>query len=343
MTDTSMTPESPDVAETIGFLRRFAGMMSTGNNATYLHRAAELLETLTARVIAAADEEEVSRYKYETATHQVEMLEAECEALKHDIEGHLSVTSTVLTERDAVKKALQARETEVAELRDASSREREAHNAALVLRDAELDRLRAALGREQQDGAEKLKARDAEVAELRLASGRERGEFQVQLKVQGDELSALRIVSERERDALTEKVTSLEAKRAELRAAFDRISDLRHQTVEPEGGASVSGQMGLEAPADPVAAQPGGRNPAVGETDTVVPKSTLRQARAQFEYLARQFVPLGDIASQVMCELGAYNMDLALVAGQQSEHLPVGDIARSILAPAGSAGRRADA
>jgi hypothetical protein len=343
MTDTSMTPESPDVAETIGFLRRFAGMMSTGNNATYLHRAAELLETLTARVIAAADEEEVSRYKYETATHQVEMLEAECEALKHDIEGHLSVTSTVLTERDAVKKALQARETEVAELRDASSREREAHNAALVLRDAELDRLRAALGREQQDGAEKLKARDAELAELRLASGRERGEFQVQLKVQGDELSALRIVSERERDALTEKVTSLEAKRAELRAAFDRISDLRHQTVEPEGGASVSGQMGLEAPADPVAAQPGGRNPAVGETDTVVPKSTLRQARAQFEYLAKQFVPLGDIASQVMCELGAYNMDLALVAGQQSDHLPVGDVARSILAPAGSAGRRADA
>jgi vacuolar-type H+-ATPase subunit I/STV1 len=354
MTDTSMTPESPDVAETIGFLRRFAGMMSTGNNATYLHRAAELLEALTARVIAAADEEEVSRYKYETATHQVEMLEAECEALKHDIEGHLSVTSTVLTERDAVKKALQARETEVAELRDASGREREAHNAALALRDAELDRLRAALGREKEDSAEKLKARDAELAELRtfaerelaelrLASGRERGEFQVQLKVQGDELSALRIVSERERDALTEKVTSLEAKRAELRAAFDRISDLRHQTVEPEGGASVSGQMGLEAPADPVAAQPGGRNPAVGETDTVVPKSTLRQARAQFEYLAKQFVPLGDIASQVMCELGAYNMDLALVAGQQSDHLPVGDVARSILAPAGSAGRRADA
>jgi hypothetical protein len=329
MTDTSMTPESPDVADTIGFLRRFAGMMSTGNNATYLHRAAELLETLTARLIAAADEQEISRYKYESATHQLELLEAECEALKHDVEGHLSVTSTVLTERDAARTTLQARETEVAELREGSSREREAHNAALALRDAALAELRTSAERE--------------LAENRLASERERSELQVQLKVQGDELTALRIVSERERDALTEKVTSLEAKRAELRAAFDRISDLRHQTVEPEGGASVSGQMGLEAQADPVAPQPAGRNLAAGDADAVVPKSTLRQARAQFEYLARQFVPLGDIASQVMCELGAYNMDLALVAGQKSEHLPVGEVARSILARAGSAGTRAGA
>jgi len=338
MTDTSMAPESPDVAETIGFLRRFAGMMSTGNNATYLHRAAELLETLTARVIAAADEEEISRYKYETATHQVELLEAECEALKHDIEGHLNVTSTVLAERDSVRAALQAHETDLSELRAASDREREAHNTVLVLRDEELDRLRAALASEQADKEAKLKTHEAELSELRLASERERGELQIQLKVQGDELSALRVVSERERAALTEKVTSLEAKRAELRAAFDRISDLRHQTVEPQGGAAASGQKGLEVGADPVAAPSGGRDPAIGETDAVVPKSTLRQARAQFEYLAKQFVPLGDIASQVMCELGAYNMDLALVAGQKAAHLPVGEVARSILAPAGTTG-----
>ena len=90
MTEPSMTPGTADVAETIGFLRRFAGMMSTGNNATYLQRAAELLETLTARVIAEADEEEVWRYKHASATHQVELLEAECEALKHDVEGHLN-------------------------------------------------------------------------------------------------------------------------------------------------------------------------------------------------------------------------------------------------------------
>jgi hypothetical protein len=73
-----------------------------------------------------------------------------------------------------------------------------------------------------------------------------------------------------------------------------------------------------------------------GETDAVVPKTTLLQARAQFEYLAREFIPLGDIASQVMCELGAYTMDLALVAAQPTDHLPVGEMARSILAPLGS-------
>jgi hypothetical protein len=59
----------------------------------------------------------------------------------------------------------------------------------------------------------------------------------------------------------------------------------------------------------------------------------LRQVRAQFEYLAREFMPRGDIASQVMCELGAYTMDLALLAGREDNHLSVGEVARSILAP----------
>ena len=72
----------------------------------------------------------------------------------------------------------------------------------------------------------------------------------------------------------------------------------------------------------------------VGENNAVVPKTTLLQARAQFEYLAREFVPLGDIASQVMCELGAYTMDLALIGGQPTNQLPVGVVARSILADA---------
>jgi hypothetical protein len=331
MTDPSMTPETADVAETIGFLRRFAGMMSTGNNATYLQRAAELLETLTARVIAAADEEEVWRYKHASATHQVELLEAECETLKYDVEGHWNVTSSVLAERDTARAALQARETELSELRANSAGERETLNAALLAKGEELGRLRATLGREREDGAAELKAREAELTEFRNASERERGELQVQLKVQGDELAALRTVSEGERDVLKEKIASLEAKRTELRAAFDRISDLRHQANEPGGGA---GRAGFEA--DTLAAQPGGRTQVIGETDAVVPKATLRQARVQFEYLATQFIPLGDIASQVMCELGAYNMDLALLAVQKSEHLPVGDVARSILASAGS-------
>ena len=97
MTDLPMTPDkTPDVAETVGFLRRFSDMMATGYNAAYLQRAADLLETLTARVIASSDEDELWRYKYETLSRHADALEAECEALKQDVEGHLDITASVL-------------------------------------------------------------------------------------------------------------------------------------------------------------------------------------------------------------------------------------------------------
>jgi hypothetical protein len=80
------------------------------------------------------------------------------------------------------------------------------------------------------------------------------------------------------------------------------------------------------------AGEPGGRNPSVGETDAVVPKATLRQIRAQFEHLATEFTGVGDVPSRVMCELGAFTMDMALGADRKADPLPTGDIALSILA-----------
>ncbi len=67
----------------------------------------------------------------------------------------------------------------------------------------------------------------------------------------------------------------------------------------------------------------------------VVPRETLRQARSQFEYLAHEFISSGDVASQVMCELGAFTMELALGYGRKADHLSVGDVALSILASPG--------
>jgi hypothetical protein len=330
MTDPSTASDKPpDVAETVNFLRRFADLMANGYNAAYLHRASDLLETLTARVVAASDEENLWRYKYEALTQHANALEAECEELKHDVDGHLDLASSILTERDNFRAALRAREAELSELRVAFDQERDALKATLEARGEECDRLRGDMERERDDGAAKLAAREAELSEFRVAFDRERTDLQVQLKVRGDELAALRTVSEREQGALREKVASLEAKRAELRSAFDRINYLKDKTTERQDGGDH-----VHATLPP--AQRGERDFAVGETDAVVPKATLRQARAQFEYLATQFIPLGDIASQVMCELGAYNMDLALVAGQQPDHLPVGEVARSILAPAAS-------
>ena len=93
MTDTSMTPETPNVAETAHFLRRFADMMSVGHNANFLQHAAVWLETLSAQLTAAQDEEQLWRYKYETIAEQTDGLEAECEALKHDLDGHLQCHS----------------------------------------------------------------------------------------------------------------------------------------------------------------------------------------------------------------------------------------------------------
>jgi hypothetical protein len=106
---------------------------------------------------------------------------------------------------------------------------------------------------------------------------------------------------------------------------------LRNQTEHRAGDASE--KPGLEAVAPPLAAQMIDRAAADTEANAVVPKATLRQARAQFEYLAKQCIPRGDIASQVMCELGAHTLDLALTSGGESADLPVGVMALSILAP----------
>ena len=350
MIDPSLTPETPDVPEIASFLRRFADLMSNGYNATYLHRAADLLESLTARVTAASDEEQLWRYKYETVTRHADALEAECDTLKRDVEGHMEIAASILGERDTLKAALQERETELAELGTALTRERgeaattselrevilaelhvsfdrerETLEADARARREELDQLRQFAKHEREELKAAVAKAEQDLAELRLARDREQAELQVRLKVSADELAALHTVSRRERDELQAKIATLEANRAELRSSFERISDLRN--------ADSSGKPGLDAVAPPLAAQPGDQTMAVAETSAVVPKATLLQARAQFEYLAKQCISRGDIASQVMCELGAHTMDLALTSGGEPADLPVGEMAWSILAP----------
>lgn len=379
MTDTSMMPETPNVAETAHFLRRFADLMSVGQNANFLHHAAVWLETLSARLAAAQDEEQLWRYKYETIAEHTDALEAECAALKHDSDGHLNVVSSMLSERDALRTTLQARETEVSELQGDLDRERDeratasqSHQQALAELRAEFEReretlvagferdratftaasdgeretLKAAVGQRgeeldqlRQQLAEQTKAHQLELSQLRLGFAGERHDLAARLKVSGDELAALRLVSERERDALIAKVSALEAKRAELRSAFDRIAHLKNQNNESQDGPDRSppGTPVPEAQMQPSAAQPADRAPAVGEADVVVPRATLRQVRSQFEYFAHEFTGAGDVASQVMCELGAFTMDLALGGERKADPLPVGDVALSILASPGSA------
>jgi DNA repair exonuclease SbcCD ATPase subunit len=338
MTDPSITPDMPDAIAIAHFLRRFADLMSNGQNAAYLHHAAVLLETLTAQLTAASDEENLWRYKYETVTRHADALEAECDGFKHDIEGHVAITTSILAERDLLKSALQARETELAELRAAFDRERKELEITVEKSAEELREFRLASEREREELKMTVEGEKQSLAELRVAFDRERGGLHSQLEAREDELAALRAASRRDNDELKAKVATLEAKRAELRAAFDRISDLRKQAVEPKGGASrvIPGKPALEMGADLLPAQWGERGPAVEEANATVPKTTLRQARAQFEYLARECDRRGDIASQVMCELGAYILDLALSARGKTDQWPVSAVALNILTSPGS-------
>ncbi|MBR1269294.1 hypothetical protein JQ629_17400 [Bradyrhizobium sp. AUGA SZCCT0222] len=355
MTDPATVPEAADAAETAYFLRRFADMMSNGQNAENLIRAADLIDGLMARVSGAFDEEQLWRYKYETVSHQNDELETECESLRHDIERHVKLSSFIITERDTLKTTLQGREAELLELGDTLKRAQEtlkgaqeeaatksqAHESALAELGTGFDQERVALKasleasikqieqqrseflRERDELSAKLSQSEAVMAEFRLAFDRERDDWQSRLRAREDELATIRVATANEHEELQQRIEALEAKREELRSAFDRISQLGVAATEPraeaQGGSSV--------------VQPPDRDSAPGENSAVVPKETLRQARAQFEFLAKECVRRGDVATQAMCELGAHTMDQALVAEEISHPSPVGEVALSILGP----------
>jgi hypothetical protein len=353
-TDPAIDTQTPDAAEAAHFLRRFADLMSNGHNAKYLLRAAELLDTLTARVSAAADEEKLWRYKYETLTQHTDQLETECGRLKDDIEGHVNVAGFILAERNSLKAALEKREAELLELSqelqretDQSATASEAHESAVTeLRVAfdqdrlalmaaadvsakEVDQQRRVFERERAEIAAELKRREDEAAELRLAFDREREALRAQLKSHEDALVASRADSERESADLREQIEALEVKRAELRLSFERISQLRVEPERHDAGRVESDRD--ESRGNPAPALAGDRNSLADGASAIVPKATLRQARAQFEFLAKECLCRGDVATQAMCELGAHAMQLALAADESADASPIGRMALNIL------------
>jgi hypothetical protein len=202
--------DTPDLAETIGFLRRFAELMSNGYNAAYLRRACELLETLAADAITVPNAEALWRYKCESMTRHADALQAEC-------------------------------------------------------------------------------------------------------------------------DALNEKIVRLEARRPQLRSILGNGKG-RNQTIEAQAATEDDIEATLMSESPAVSSASGrSSDAAAAEAGALISESTLRQARAQFEFLAREFVPLGNIASQVMCELAANAMDVALHSRQRKNHPAAGEIAKGIL------------
>jgi len=344
VTDPAIDAETPDAAAAAHFLRRFADLMSNGHNAKYLLRAAELLDALTARASAASDEEQLWRYKYETLTQHTDSLEAECGRLKDDIEGHVNVAGFILAERDSLRTALERREAELLELSqelqrelDQSATASETHESAVTELRVAFDQDRLALMAAADGSAKEVEQqrrvfeheRAEEVAELRRAFERERDELQSRLRSREDALVASRDDSERESIALREQIEALEVKQAELRSTFERISRLGVEPERHDGNRLDSGRDESQGSLAPVLTGDG--NSLADETRAIVPKETLRQARAQFEFLAKECLRRGDVATQAMCELGAHAMQLALAAGESADASPIGRMALTIL------------
>ena len=201
--------DTPDLAETIAFLRRFAELMSSGYNAAYLRRACELLETLAADAIAAPNAEALWRFKCESISRHANALQAEC-------------------------------------------------------------------------------------------------------------------------DALNERIFFLEARQPRRRSDFANSND-RCQTIEAQTAAEDRvDATPLPEDVTVLSPKPWSSDDGAVAATALVAQSALRQARAQFEFLAREFVPAGNIALQVMCVLAANTMEAALHP-RPKDHPQAGEIARSIL------------
>ncbi len=230
------------------------------------------LNMLTAPATTAEVEDDYWRHEYATVSKQVDVLKAERDALKHDIDRHSRGISSTL---------------------------------------AELDTLKA-----------KVESLEDERSKLRLAFNDERDTLNAKVGVLEDQRAELCLAFDRERDALEAKVEALEGKHAELRREFNRIRFLRNERMEDQPGEG-----------DAFKAKFAESDAAPGEIHFVVAETALRQARAQFECLAGEFNELGDIVSQVMCEVGACRMDRALIAAApETDHSPDNQIALSILA-----------
>ena len=315
-TNPAIESEGPDAAEAAHFLRRFAGLMANGHNAKYLLRSAELLEALTARASAASDEEQLWRYKYETLTQHADSLEAECGRLKDDIEGHVNVSGLILAERDALREALEKREAELLETSGALQRQIEQFAAASQANDNATTELRARFDQERRELMAAADVAAREMEQQRRVFERGQQQSAAEIKRQQEEIVELRLAFDRERFELQSQLASREVELGAFRAGAGLVRE----------GADRNEPRAYQAPG-----LVGGSKLSVDKTSAVVPKETLRQARAQFEFLAKECLRRGDVATQAMCELGAHAMQLALAGDESIDASPIGRMALNIL------------
>ena len=269
-------------------------------------------------------------------------MEAESGRLKDDIEGHVNVAGFILAERDQLRTALEKREAELLELSQELQREQDQSAAASQAHESALTELRTAF---DQDRLALMAAADVsakEVDQQRRVFERERAEIVAELKRREDEAAELRLAFEREREALQSRFKSREEELLH-HAPIPKVNpqpfanrSRRSRSSGPSCGRASSGSASCASSPNagrsirlPVLSSDA-NSPADGAS-AVVPKETLRQARAQFEFLAKECLRRGDVATQAMCELGAHAMQLALAGDESADASPIGRMALNIL------------
>ena len=123
-------------------------------------------------------------------------------------------------------------------LRAGFDQERVALKASLDASIKQIEQQRSEFQRERDELSAKLSQSEAVMAEFRLAFDRERDDWQSRLRSREDELAAIRVATANEHEELQQRIEALEAKREELRSAFDRISQLGVAATDQRADAS---------------------------------------------------------------------------------------------------------
>ena len=241
----------------------------------------------------------------------------------------LDVIGALQREQDQSATQSQAHESAVAELRTAFDQERLALMAAADVSAKEVDQQRRVFERERVGAfgrAETARRRSRRTPALPLTAN-------VKNCSPGSSRARMPLLQLAPIPNANPQRSESRSKRSRSNGrSCDRASSGSASCASsPNDGTPIASSRSGLATARPFARTAGERNSPADDASAIVPKETLRQARAQFEFLAKECLRRGDVATQAMCELGAHTMQLALAADESADASPIGRMALSIL------------
>jgi hypothetical protein len=151
--------------------------------------------------------------------------------------------------------------------------------------------------------------RAAQLLEINAETVKETNELLRVERVRGDAHSELRKTLEDRICGLENEIAALQTQLSETEAR------LNERTFEAEAREGEFLRRAEEAETKLVLAEQALATKASDGTHIIVPVTTLRLAKAQFESLASGFEKAGNIVSRTMCEASASSLDRAIIDG----------------------------